>query len=194
MRRAVPFGFALVAAAACTFPSVTYAPSDAGGEGDVFADSSSGSPQDAPASNEAGPLEGSSDTSSPDTVQDVAADDNFVPPPDATSCDQDGDGYIAEGACGGNDCCDTDPSANPGQVTFFTSADHCGSFDYNCNGRIDYEYPTNLSCSGTSFNCMGGSGFTGAPACGSLAPFCTCSPSGLGCAASCGMSTQQGCR
>jgi hypothetical protein len=52
-----------------------------------------------------------------------------VPPIDATSCDQDGDGYMAEGRCGGNDCCDTDPSAN-----------------------------------------------------------------GLGCAASCGMSTQQGCR
>ena len=42
-----------------------------------------------------------------------------------SSCDQDGDGYLAKGApCFGNDCCDTDPNVHPGQTEYFTSPTH----------------------------------------------------------------------
>jgi hypothetical protein len=36
-----------------------------------------------------------------------------------------------------NDCCDSDPSANPSAVTFSTSRDRCRSYDWNCNGVED---------------------------------------------------------
>ena len=45
--------------------------------------------------------------------------------------------YIVSGYLGGNDCCDTDANAYPGQTGWFTSADACGSFDYNCDGTIE---------------------------------------------------------
>jgi hypothetical protein len=31
------------------------------------------------------------------------------------------------------DCCDSDTNAHPGQTSYFTTADACGSFDYNCD-------------------------------------------------------------
>ena len=41
-------------------------------------------------------------------------------------------GYVIQGG----DCCDSDANAVPGQTKYFTSADACGSWDYNCNGTI----------------------------------------------------------
>ena len=41
-------------------------------------------------------------------------------------------GYVTQGG----DCCDSDASALPGQSKYFTSADACGSWDYNCDGTI----------------------------------------------------------
>ena len=41
-------------------------------------------------------------------------------------------GYVTQGG----DCCDSDASAFPGQTKYFTSADACGSWDYNCDGTI----------------------------------------------------------
>jgi hypothetical protein len=38
------------------------------------------------------------------------------------------------------DCCDSDANAHPGQASYFTSEDACGSFDYNCNGSADAEH------------------------------------------------------
>jgi hypothetical protein len=34
------------------------------------------------------------------------------------------------------DCCDTDASAHPGQTAFFSSADACGSWDFDCDGTL----------------------------------------------------------
>jgi hypothetical protein len=58
--------------------------------------------------------------------------------------DADGDGYGICPNCGiaagctydGNDCCDSDSRAKPGQTTYYTSANNCGSWDYDCNGTI----------------------------------------------------------
>ena len=36
----------------------------------------------------------------------------------------------------GGDCCDGDAYAYPGATRYFTSADACGSYDYNCDGII----------------------------------------------------------
>ena len=41
-------------------------------------------------------------------------------------------GYVAQGG----DCCDGDANAYPGQTKYFSSADACGSWDYNCDGLI----------------------------------------------------------
>ena len=74
--------------------------------------------------------------------------------------DADGDGYgdpnTYTSQCGSStpppgyvsnseDCCDNDPSAKPGQTGYFTTADACSSFDYNCDGS---ETP-NPGCTGT---------------------------------------------
>lgn len=62
--------------------------------------------------------------------------------------DSDGDGYgvgVGVSQCGttpptgyaknAGDCCDSDANAHPGQTAYFTTADACGSFDYNCDGQ-----------------------------------------------------------
>jgi len=41
-------------------------------------------------------------------------------------------GYVAQGG----DCCDSDANAFPGQTKYFTAADRCGSWDFNCDGTI----------------------------------------------------------
>jgi hypothetical protein len=41
-------------------------------------------------------------------------------------------GYVTQGG----DCCDSDANAFPGQTKYFTSADGCGGWDYNCDGTI----------------------------------------------------------
>lgn len=33
-----------------------------------------------------------------------------------------------------NDCCDSDPAANPSAVSFSTTRDRCASYDWNCSG------------------------------------------------------------
>ncbi|HVZ88934.1 MAG TPA: hypothetical protein VHG72_18340 [Polyangia bacterium] len=44
-------------------------------------------------------------------------------------------GYVAQGG----DCCDSDANAFPGQTKYFTAADGCGSWDFNCDGAIEAE-------------------------------------------------------
>jgi hypothetical protein len=41
-------------------------------------------------------------------------------------------GYVSQGG----DCCDSDANAYPGETKYFTAADACGSYDYNCDGLI----------------------------------------------------------
>lgn len=37
------------------------------------------------------------------------------------------------------DCCDTDASASPAQEAFFATPNACGSFDYDCDGALQWE-------------------------------------------------------
>jgi hypothetical protein len=135
---------------------------------------------DAPSDASASDASDASDTSAADSGVD-ASDDVHEAAVDALPvCDEDQDTYDARGTCGGNDCCDTDAKAHPGQTTFFAQADACGSFDYNCNGQLDAQYPVNLTCGGTGLSgCSGGSAFLGDPGCGNSGLFATCVANGL---------------
>jgi hypothetical protein len=46
----------------------------------------------------------------------------------------------AKDALGTNDCCDVDADARPGQTTYYTTANDCANFDYNCNGYGDPQW------------------------------------------------------
>ena len=43
-------------------------------------------------------------------------------------------GYVTNN----RDCCDKDANAKPGQTKYFTVANKCGSFDYNCDGSASH--------------------------------------------------------
>jgi len=161
-----------------------------------------GTERDARAAIDAAPIPGD-DASLLDVASDVTAEATTVvvdateeahvdaqPPP--VDCDQDGDGYLAiGGGCNGEDCCDTDPSAHPGQSSYFTQADRCGSFDYDCNGSIIPEY-LQVNCQLVLGGC-GGDGFEQPQACGATAAYDHCFIGFLGCATTSEMKTQ-GCR
>ncbi|NMA48547.1 MAG: hypothetical protein GX947_02055 [Tissierellia bacterium] len=57
--------------------------------------------------------------------------------------DNDGDRYApssgtkkcqASSQLSGTDCCDSDSRAKPGQTSYYTTTNNCGSWDYDCNG------------------------------------------------------------
>jgi Stigma-specific protein, Stig1 len=99
--------------------------------------------------------------------------------------DADGDGYgisTSIARCGttppsgyavnSGDCCDSDGSAHPGQTSYFTTADGCGSYDYNCDGN---ETPLSHGPSGcgtiTCFiNSSGTCAYNGGCTCGGADP------------------------
>lgn len=113
-------------------------------------------------------------------------------PPDAVNCDEDGDGWLAVGGgCNGEDCCDSDPNTHPQQTSFFSGADRCDSFDYDCDGVVTPEYGQ-VSCQLGFASCTG-DGFDQPQACGVSASFEHCAPGFLTCFTMSEMKTQ-GCR
>jgi hypothetical protein len=113
--------------------------------------------------------------------------------PGPSSCDVDGDGYLATGApCFGNDCCDIDSDVHPGQTQYFRSPSQCGSYDYDCDGIATPEYAV-ASCQWVGLGCTG-DGFVDITACGVTAAFTVCTAtSALTCTADVG-SLIQACR
>lgn len=106
-------------------------------------------------------------------------------------CDEDNDGYKAQGACGGNDCNDHDPRANPGQTQFITDVPDAAPWgDWNCDNTVDYQYKTPVACT-AGLACNTAEGFTTSEGCGISGPYVTCS--GLCALADAGTRTQ-GCR
>jgi hypothetical protein len=96
----------------------------------------------------------------------------------ATQCDRDGDKH-EDPQCGGDDCCDHDARSFPGQKMFFSTADNCGSFDYDCSGKAEPE-TGKVDCRAGFFQCSG-DGFAGDTGCGVEATFNTCSWSMFSC-------------
>ena len=63
-------------------------------------------------------------------------------------CDNDGDGHYTTttySSCkgssrvspAGDDCCDSDNRAYPGETTYYSSTNNCGSWDYDCSGTTN---------------------------------------------------------
>ena len=44
------------------------------------------------------------------------------------------------------DCCDADPEARPGQLKYFSKANKCKNFDYNCDGKEAFKPGTESRC------------------------------------------------
>lgn len=77
------------------------------------------------------------------------------------SCDLDGDGYNSPGGlCNGNDCDDLDNRAHPGQTTYYTTATPSGSFDFNCDGMVEYEIAESTPVLNQCYNIPNGYGKT----------------------------------
>jgi hypothetical protein len=75
-------------------------------------------------------------------------------------------------ACGGDDCCDNDARVHPGATDWQSSADACGSFDYDCNGQVEKQTPV-ANCQMTILGCQG-SGFNQDTPCGADAAHTWC--------------------
>jgi hypothetical protein len=51
------------------------------------------------------------------------------------------------------DCCDSDANAKPGQTSYFTTTNACGSWDYNCSGAVEKQYPSLGDATGCHETC-----------------------------------------
>ena len=67
--------------------------------------------------------------------------------------------YTAEN---NKDCCDADANVRPTQAAYFSSANQCGTFDYDCNGSEQKQLTSGGSCGG--INCNYTEGWDGAAA------------------------------
>jgi hypothetical protein len=189
-------GVVLLALAACGFPTLSYESGDGGGPDGATLD---GTTVDGRAGDASG------DGASPGDAQDGsvsdAALDQVAPPGDgggteagfvdarepdgAVDCDQDKDGFYAEGPpCNGDDCCDSDPSAHPypsPPIPWFTMhPDACGSWAYACEKTPVEQYAVTISCTGTgATGCSTNVGFMSDPGCGGSASLYDCTANGL---------------
>lgn len=92
--------------------------------------------------------------------------------------DGDGESPSALGPCG-TDCNDNNPSVSTKQTAFFTTAyttpGGLRSFDYNCDGVEEKQYPRLTVCDTSSGSCVETSGWASTvPACGQLAKRAIC--------------------
>ncbi len=120
------------------------------------------------------------------------------PAPTSTSCtitcyrDADGDGYgvnastlTKQCSCStgwstkNTDCYDSNANARPNQTGYFTTNRGDGSYDYNCDGVAEKNYPKNTFGSAATATCFasppsGTVNFTNDTACGSYGTFRLC--------------------
>lgn len=122
----------------------------AGGNHDDVKDS--GEMADGSTSNAGTTADDTADATAPHT----RIDSGFNP------CDRDGDGELNED-CGGNDCDDDDDAVFPGQERYFGEATAKDSFDYDCTGSAEREYPQRLDCSAEPLCDMTKQGFMNDP-------------------------------
>ncbi len=201
MRRRIPFLLAVAAVAACGFPDVNYSTSPVDGASPPFEASGDDGPP--VTGNEAGDgvADGPAYRDASEDVNDAAGGDVGVDSAtDGAMCDYDQDQYPAQGAaCGGLDCDDHDPHANPGVMNFQTYPPHPPTNgDWNCDGVVEKEFTPNVSCNMLMLGpaCATLTGFIGDPPCGSVGAFVQCAAGTLGLTCTEGaMSMQvQGCK
>jgi len=102
----------------------------------------------------------------------------------ANPCDCDGDGDNANTPeCGfdGGDCNDHDPLVNSKQTMWFDVPGSNG-WDYDCDGKDEYEYPDTLICKpqGCDTSTQKWSGGS-VPDCGQMGPYATCTGNMITC-------------
>jgi hypothetical protein len=200
MTRRFPPGLAALAAwgwlaaIACTFPAIGFKGDTSSGGSGGATTSASSSPSSASAATSGGGATATA-ASSTEAASSGAASSSSGEPPcgDAGSCDCDGDGDKAK-SCGGGDCNDHDPLVRSTQTAWFTDAGSNG-WDYNCNGKDDYEITTVLNCT-NGLECdtttVGWHGSV--PDCGVMGQYGTCKiPAALQCAENITGSQRQGC-
>lgn len=177
--RPLAVGVVAVLAAGCTFPEIGFEPlgGTAGTGGTTVAPIGGGGTGGAPSS--AGGTGGSGGTGGLGGL-------GGLPPTGGSTgsiptggtggaCDGDGDGHEAMGACGGDDCDDTNKLIYPGQPIFYTTPNDKG-FDWDCDGLItrDPKSDKTVTCA------LGGcdtstQGYYGSvPGCGEAANWGTC--------------------
>jgi hypothetical protein len=86
------------------------------------------------------------------------------------------------------DCYDANANARPGQTSWFTTNRGDGSFDYNCNGGIEYQYDTTSDLCGCG-DTIARPGFETNPACGNSDAYYTGSCTYIG---GCGRKSEGG--
>jgi hypothetical protein len=172
-------GIALVAS--CSFPDVQFATSSEGGGGGGGGEGGLEGSTDSPlgeASSDAAMIEAAV-RSDADTKVDAAG---------CKSCDCDNDTFLArvDGGCEGGpgavyDCDDTDKFINPDQTWVGDvkwPSDYQVIYDWNCNGKVEKAYPTNLKCAYNLTTCTGGQGYKGDPGCGTSEDYFECQDKG----------------
>lgn len=179
--------------AGCSFPSPEFeaASTDAAIDSTATADSDATSDSSLDSTT---PADTALDTDQP---SDTTPTDTKPPTDTSDPCDKDGDGYKAQGgSCGGNDCDDNDPRANPSVATYVTydatGKTHAG--DWNCDGATKRQFNVNQNCGilgGKS--CAEIRGFTGDPTCGTSGKYIECAISGALCVESTSTTRIQGC-
>lgn len=108
----------------------------------------------------------------------------------AGKCCTDGD-QDSFSTCNG-DCNDNDPLVNPNQNQFQTTASN-GSFDYNCDGTVEKQYPDLADCQVSGGTCTGDGWDGQVPNCGDQGSFASCYKKAAGCDTNLTTVTQ-GCR
>lgn len=93
--------------------------------------------------------------------------------------------------CAG-DCNDNDFSVKPSQTSFFDKASN-GSFDYNCDKKVEREYSGTSSCRFSAGSCIGDGWTSAVPDCGKSGSFDDCRQAGPNCKANLVTRTQR-CR
>jgi len=169
--RALALGFVATSfaiGAACTFPDPDFLPpgatADGGGASDGGRGSDGTTPEAAPPIAEAG--------AKPDTG------------PCADPCDCDKDGFKSQkDGCGGDDCDDQDPRANPGANFRKDTATTDTKGDWNCNGATERLIKSvGVSCGGVGDFCPSGrEGLKDDLPCGLSGLYVVCKQSALGC-------------
>lgn len=82
------------------------------------------------------------------------------------------------------DCDDAEPLAHPGQTAWFTTP-HGTSYDYDCNGRSEYQYLYSTTVPACTYDilrgCSGAAYYASRPACGRANQLGTCGGLGRTC-------------
>jgi hypothetical protein len=177
LRRSLAFApFVIgIAAFACTFPDVEFAQAGDGGHVESSVPGTDGEPPDVADGGD--PTDAPSDAPGSQVEAAVPEEGGVVEPGKCIGldpCDCDNDSFKSrEAGCGGNDCNDLNTNVRPNQTYVAAKSEPPVNGDWNCDGKVEKQYDSNLGC---SLGLGGREGFENDPPCGSESDLyrCTC--------------------